>query len=324
MGKSLFNLLYSLDRKVVWVNRSNHISEKKKYERKLERSKKNQLITDAEYSVKKKNVIITDDLNYLTDCDIVIETITEELDLKNNLFQKLETILKPTAIMVSNSSSILPERFNLSESSKSRFAGLHFFYPAQTNKMVEIIRCSKTTNDTLEKIKRFCALIDKKFFIQDARSGFFINRFFLEIQAGLFNYCIANDISFPGADRRIKENVFPIGIFEMMDAIGANILYYAISNYNKYYSFINSPLPLMKHLEKHLVNEQESGKSPVFKQVNKDELTAEKEEAFNNFLNSLIKETAHHYMDKYNLGQEEMSFIVSEYTNSDLNQLFLH
>ena len=123
--------------------------------------------------------------------------------------------------------------------------------------------------------------------------------------------------------RKTGDNYFPIGIFEMMDAIGANILRYAISNYTRSYSFINSPTPLMKHLEKHLFNEQYSGSSTVFKQDNKDELIAGKAGEFDNFFRDLLKQTAHHYMEKYKLEGEEMTFIISEFTNSDLNQLLL-
>ncbi len=326
MGKSLFNMLNGFDNKIVWINRSNHINENKKFERKLERSKKNELINDLEYSNKKKNVIITDDLNYLIDCDIVIETITEHLDLKNELFHNIESFLNPSAILVSNSSSILPVKFTLSQNVRNRFAGLHFFYPAEANDMVELIAAPATCSNTIEKLKDFCMSINKKVFVQDSeKSAFFINRFFLELESGLFNYCSENDISFAAADNLIKKEFFTVSIFEIMDKVGANILHYAITNYKSFSTMLNSPEPLLKYIERHLDSDLQSDNDSLFIKNNAEEnLQARKAGKFISFVKNLLSEITAYYMKDLKISSEQMTFIISEYTNSQFDPLFLN
>ncbi len=321
MGHSIFRHLYNYDFRLIWVNLSSYSEESEKLTRKLNRWLSKSIITQEEFDRKLGSVDITNTLEKIHECDLIIETVNEDIHIKTSLFDDLEFKLNPSAILVSNSSSILPDKFDINKKIKSNFCGLHFFYPVETTKIIEIIPSSETSERTLEVVKNFAEAIDKKGFLQKNDAAFAINRFFLEIQAGFYNYCVENKIDFHIADQAVKNKIFPLGIFETMDIIGFRILEYAIGNYIEMQKESSHILPMldfiktkMKAGKKGLIDNDGFLKYPLDNVI----VGLEDENKICDFLKSLISKTADNYIQK-RIFQDlrEVEFIISEYTNSE-------
>ena len=101
--------------------------------------------------------MISGTANYqdLSACDMVIEAAVEKMDLKIQIFKDLDKVCRPDAILVSNTSTYLIERLMASVSNPSRTAGLHYFFPANINRLVEVIRQKETSDETYEALMAF-------------------------------------------------------------------------------------------------------------------------------------------------------------------------
>jgi 3-hydroxyacyl-CoA dehydrogenase len=98
-----------------------------------------------------------DDLALLSDCDLVIEAIIEQLEPKRELYARLESVIKPAAIVASNTSGIPMKQLieGRSKSFRQRFLGMHFFNPPRYLHLLEIIAAPETTEGTLDQATRF-------------------------------------------------------------------------------------------------------------------------------------------------------------------------
>ena len=90
--------------------------------------------------------------NVFSDCDVVIEAVTENEKVKTAMYRELAGVLKPDAILASNTSTISITRMAASAPDPSRFIGMHFFYPVDRMELVEIIRGEKTSDQTVATI----------------------------------------------------------------------------------------------------------------------------------------------------------------------------
>ncbi|UUZ85698.1 NAD(P)-binding domain-containing protein [Paenibacillus sp. P26] len=95
------------------------------------------------------------DLSALTDCDMVIETVTEELELKKELFRRLDEVCPERVLLASNTSTLSLTEIAAETSRPERVIGLHFVYPVSKIHLVEIIRGLKTSDETFTQTKRF-------------------------------------------------------------------------------------------------------------------------------------------------------------------------
>ncbi len=312
MGQSIFRHLSKYDYNLVWINISSYKEESEKFKRKYKR-----LFSKEDFEKKINSVVISDSLAEIAPCNLIIEAVNEDINIKNNLFKELYLIANKNSIICSNTSSILPHRFTIDEGFRANFACLHFFYPVETNNLVEIIPTDKTTKNSVLKLAAFTKEISKVSFLQDKESAFAINRFFLEIQAGLFNYCIKNDIDFHIADKAIKNNIFPFGIFETMDFIGFNILEYSIQNYIDMHKNPEHIYPILNHIK----NEKIKGSKDLnFLNYPLDnfDISDNEENKITEFLHNLISKTADKYLSKGVFNNlKDIELVISEYTSSD-------
>src|SRR5690606_4504792 len=97
----------------------------------------------------------------LHDCQLIIEAAPEKMEIKRDIFRKLEQICSPEAIFASNTSSLSITAIAGSIQSPQRVAGLHFFNPAPLMPLVEVIRGLRTGDDTLEVLTAFTRQIGK-------------------------------------------------------------------------------------------------------------------------------------------------------------------
>lgn len=164
------------------------------------------------------------ELGAIADCEIVVEAIIEDLQIKQNLFAELEAIVSPSTILASNTSSLLVADIAAKCQHPERVAGLHFFNPVPVMKVVEIISSVKTSEDTASQLKdcinptghRAVQALDQPgFLINHAGRGLYTEGLrILEEQAA----------SHVQIDRLIREAAdFKMGPFELLDLTGLDV-----------------------------------------------------------------------------------------------------
>src|SRR5262249_26099562 len=115
-------------------------------------------------------------LQLLAEQDIVIEAVIEDETTKTDLFQSLQDVLKPDAILASNTSTISITRMARAARDPARFAGMHFFNPVDRMQLVEVIRGDKTSDETVVSLVALAKRIGKTPIVVCDCPGFLVNR----------------------------------------------------------------------------------------------------------------------------------------------------
>jgi 3-hydroxybutyryl-CoA dehydrogenase len=118
----------------------------------------------------------TTKLEELADCDLIIEAISENLELKKETFATLDSACKPETILCSNTSSLTITELAASTKRSDRFAGLHFFNPVPVMKLVEVVRALQTSEATFDAVYAFAKTLGKEPIKTRDNSGFIVNR----------------------------------------------------------------------------------------------------------------------------------------------------
>jgi 3-hydroxybutyryl-CoA dehydrogenase len=115
------------------------------------------------------------DLDQLARCDLIIEAITEDLNLKNLIWTELDRICPPRTIFASNTSSLTIAAMAVATTRPDRFAGLHFFNPVPLMALVEVVRSVGTSQETSDRLFAFVRRLGKEPVASRDSSGFIVN-----------------------------------------------------------------------------------------------------------------------------------------------------
>ncbi len=181
-------------------------------------------ITEMEYNFCKKAVCFSDQFSSLKDCDLIIEAIVENLDIKQNLFSDLSKMVNPETILASNTSSLSITAISGKTQNPDRVIGIHFFNPAYIMKLVEIIRGVHTSNETVERSRKFIDSIKKTTVVAKDTPGFIVNRIARPFYGEAFKI-IGDNISDVETADKIMEEIggFKMGPFRLLDLIGIDV-----------------------------------------------------------------------------------------------------
>src|SRR5579872_3090691 len=124
-------------------------------------------------------IVPTETLEGLADCDLVIETAVEKEEVKRKLFHDLCAILKPEALIASNTSSISITRLASTTDRPERFIGIHFMNPVPLMELVELIRGIATDDTTFDTAKEFVTRLGKQVAVSEDFPAFIVNRILL-------------------------------------------------------------------------------------------------------------------------------------------------
>ena len=168
--------------------------------------------------------LLTPTLDYadLADCDLVIEAVYESMDVKKDVFGKLDEVVKEGAILASNTSYLDIDEIATATKRPGYVIGLHFFSPANVMKLLEIVRGAKTRDDVLATAMKLSRKIGKVAAVSGVCPGFIGNRMLSKRQEQ------ANQLIMEGADYWEVDEVlldfgFPMGPFQMGDLAGIDI-----------------------------------------------------------------------------------------------------
>ena len=133
-------------------------------------------LTPAARDAALARLTFTTDLAALGDCDIIIEAVTEDLELKNELWRELDPLCRPATIFASNTSSLTIGGMAAATSRPDRFVGLHFFNPVPLMPLVEVVRTVTTSPETFERaLSPSPGALGKEPVAAEDRSGFIVN-----------------------------------------------------------------------------------------------------------------------------------------------------
>ncbi|MFC2096551.1 3-hydroxyacyl-CoA dehydrogenase family protein [Bacteroidota bacterium] len=315
MGFDIFNYISEFNFKLIWYTRNVEHKEalKNTYRKKIKRQLKHGIISQEIFDLK-NGYQITIDLNDLSDCDLVIESVIEERDVKTELFKKLDVIAKPSCVLVSNSSSILPSELCENVQRRNRVLGLHFFYPIAFKNVVEIISSEYTDEISAEKMRLFLDDIKRFYIEQEETEAFILNRILLQLQVITFNIVKEKGINFKQLDEIAKEVIPDFGLFEMMDNVGHNTMYNAILNYSRMDEDKRKYNPLLDELKKRYPNSDETEhlsfyESELKEGIITEDLSTEIKERLQSTVNELLDK----YSKKYNINIFNLKKGLEEY-----------
>jgi 3-hydroxybutyryl-CoA dehydrogenase len=136
-------------------------------------------ISEEERQAALKRILPAHDYEAFADCDLVIESATEKEEIKRSIFTNLCPVVKPEAILGSNTSSISITRLAASTDRPERFIGIHFMNPVPLMELVEIIRGIATADSTFDTVKQFVSRLGKTIAVAEDFPAFIVNRVLL-------------------------------------------------------------------------------------------------------------------------------------------------
>jgi 3-hydroxyacyl-CoA dehydrogenase len=158
----------------------------------------------------------------LKDADMVIEAVFEEMGVKQKVFEKLDEVMKPGAILASNTSTLDVDKIAAFTKRPQDVVGLHFFSPANVMKLLEVVRGAKTGKDVMATVMGAARKIKKTAVVSGVCDGFIGNRMIEQYsrQAGF----LLDEGALPQqVDKAMEKFGFAMGPFRMGDLAGNDI-----------------------------------------------------------------------------------------------------
>ena len=207
-------------------------------------------LTAEQVSEFRGNIRGTLDLAEFADRDLVIEAIIENLDLKRELFSKLDDIVAGESILASNTSSLPIIEMAAVTRRQSRIAGIHFFNPAPVMKLVEIVRTISTSDATVEELRAFAQSLGKTPIVAKDTAGFVVNFLLIPYMLSAIRMYENGLATMEDIDTGMKLGCgYPMGPFELLDYVGLDTtLYAAEAIYKEYPDPAYAPPTLLRRM----------------------------------------------------------------------------
>lgn len=216
--------------------------EKKVAKGKLTEEQKDEILGRLTYSGNMEDV---------KDAMIIVEAVPEKIELKKEIFAKLDELADPDAILVSNTSGLSISEIAAATKRPNKVMGAHFFYPAPVMKLLELIRGIATDDKTYETMKSAAKQIGKTTVDAPELPGFMVNRILVPMQNEaafmVMEGCKPEDV-----DNAMKLGCnFPMGPLELTDFVGADIMLGTMKGlYSGFSDSKYRPCPLLENMVK--------------------------------------------------------------------------
>ena len=173
------------------------------------------------------NLSGTTALEDLSDCDLIIEAVIENVEEKCKIFATLDQSVKDTAIFASNTSSLTITEIAMSTVRTDRFVGLHFFNPVPAMKLVEVVRTLMTSDETVAAAREFVVKIGKQPVTCRDNSGFIVNRLLVPYLLDAIRALEEGVGSAEDIDKAMQLGCgHPMGPLTLLDFVGLDTTYY--------------------------------------------------------------------------------------------------
>ena len=161
-----------------------------------------------------------------SECDVVVEAVTENESLKTKIYSQLAEVLSEDAILASNTSTISITRMAESAPNPERFLGMHFFYPVDRMQLVEVIRGEKTSDESVVTIVELAKRIRKTPIVVNDCPGFLVNRILLPYMNEAL-LMLTEGASMDAVDKASTQFGYPMGPIALHDLVGLDTACYA-------------------------------------------------------------------------------------------------
>lgn len=207
-------------------------------------------VTDAQRTSTLANLRFVTAVEDLADCDLIIEAVVEDLDVKNALWSELNRIASPDTIFASNTSSLTIIAMAAASGRGDRMVGLHFFNPVPLMKLVEVVRTITTSEETENRVLEFARALGKEPVRAKDSSGFIVNLLLIPYMLDAINALEANVASVEDIDKGMQLGAgHPMGPFTLLDFVGLDTAYkIAEIMYAEYREKRYAPPPLLKRM----------------------------------------------------------------------------
>jgi 3-hydroxybutyryl-CoA dehydrogenase len=214
--------------------------------RQVERGK----LEDTERTAVLERVTGVTDLSALAQCDLVLESIVEDLDAKKHLFTDLDRICVDSAILATNTSTLPVVEMAMVTGRPDRVCGVHFFNPAPMMPLVEIVRAITTSDDTLTAARDFALACDKTVVDVRDQAGFVVNALLFPYLNNAVRLLDAGVATRDDIDAAMKGGCnFPMGPLELLDLVGLDTsLAILDALYDEFRDPNYSPAPLLRRM----------------------------------------------------------------------------
>ncbi len=195
-------------------------------------------------------ITVATEYSALAPADLVVEAVPEHLDLKREVFGRLEQVVRPDAVLATNTSSLSVTEIAVATSDPSRVLGMHFFNPAPVQRFVEVIRTVVTEEAVVEGVAELARRLGKTPVVVGDKAGFIAN-------ALLFGY-LNHAVSMYESHYATREDIdtamqlgcgLPMGPLALMDLIGIDTAYEILDTmYKQGRNRLHAPAPIIKQM----------------------------------------------------------------------------
>jgi 3-hydroxybutyryl-CoA dehydrogenase len=190
----------------------------------LKRKVDKKRLTEAERRAALARLSLTTDLSALARCDLVVEAIVEELDAKLALFSELEAIVRPAAILATNTSALSVTEIAAAVSTPERVVGMHFFNPAPLMPLVEIVRAELSSDEAVEAAYSVGERLGKRPIRCHDTPGFVVNRILIPLLNDCLRVLDEARISPEDLDTAMTAGAgWPMGPCALVDLVGIDV-----------------------------------------------------------------------------------------------------
>jgi 3-hydroxybutyryl-CoA dehydrogenase len=207
-------------------------------------------LSDEDRAATLSRVTATSDLGELADCDLVLESIVEDLHAKKHLFNELDRVCGDGAILATNTSTFPVIELAMETGRPDRVCGVHFFNPAPVMSLVEIVRPLTASDETIAECRSFAEACGKQAVEVKDQAGFIVN-------ALLFPY-LNNAVRLLEGGVATKEDIdsamkggcgFPMGPFALLDLVGLDTSVSILDAlYDEFRDPNYAPVPLLRRM----------------------------------------------------------------------------
>jgi len=194
-------------------------------------------LTAEQAAVCKQHLNAATSLDDLADCDLVIEAVVEQLEVKQSLLAKIEGLVKPSAVLATNTSSLSVTAIAAALKRPAQFAGYHFFNPVPLMKVVEVVAGIKTAATVCQNLAAYAQQMGHQAVQAQDTPGFIVNHAGRGYGTEALRIASEGIADFATIDRILRDQVgFKLGPFELLDLTGLDVSHPVMESiYQQYY-----------------------------------------------------------------------------------------
>src|SRR6266568_6922200 len=207
-------------------------------------------LTQGQVDENRSRLLGTLNLEDFADCDLVIEAVIENMEEKVRLFPALDRVLKPDALILSNTSSLNVTQMGAVTKRPDKVCGIHFFNPAPVMKLVEIVKTISTSEETIETVSQFAVSLGKTPVLAKDTAGFIVNFLLIPYLLSAIRMLENGVATRDDIDTAMKLGCgYPMGPFTLLDYVGLDTtLWAAEAIYEEYKDPLYAPPPLLRRM----------------------------------------------------------------------------